>query len=592
MKLLVLLASVIATPLLTCAAQDHLTPIQHQILAEPASPRIENSFSFDAPARPTFTEAEQEEQRERAWQVLSLIREAFNRGAAEVRVPPGDYRFGKARWRGATVIYPLGFEEMQRDSDHPFIIDATGATFWFEPGEEQLPAGHRAVGFRRCRNIVLRGATLDRGLPGLIEGRITRIDSEGNRFEIQPSAGIVVPTTFKGGDEQRLIPFKSDGRFCAPLYDLQPGTRRLTYKGITPSSDGRYWVTMRDPDLIQRIHDPEWERTYGELGVLRVGDGLSCLYTGIGAITIEDSANITIHRVHIYMPKGGVTESGGDGAHLWKDCYLGPRPGTHQWKGADGYLCRSTRHGSIVDHVTLRHTADDLHNYHGIWGRVKAVSGNTVTFETDGALLPTLANARPDDRLRFIDRKTGAALGEARITALEGHVVALDQEAARFAGGQAEWLDHRCAGWIVQRCTWEDCFQRLLVMSGPGTVRGCVFVRWGAGLDLNTGMGLVGGVPSDITIADNTFVDVNTRPNGSAIKAHAHNAKGDDGVPPIERLVIVGNTFTGCRGPAISLRGVHGACIENNRFESPLPSWEPISLQHCTSVETKANERK
>ncbi|MEY4484851.1 MAG: hypothetical protein RL693_2303, partial [Verrucomicrobiota bacterium] len=278
----------------------------------------------------------------------------------------------------------------------------------------------------------------------------------------------------------------------------------------------------------------------------------------------------------------------------------GPRPGTSQWKGADGYLCRSTRYGSTLDNVTIRHTADDLQNFHGIWGKVKSVSGHQVTLETNPSLRPTLNNARPGDRLRFIHRKTGVLLGEAKLAALKDFQLTLDQEATPFAEAQAEWLDHECADWVVQNCRWEDNFQRLLIMSGPGTVRGCTFTRMGSNISLNTGMGLVGGIPSDITIVDNTFIDVNPRPHGATIDAHAHNAQGKDGIPPIERLVITGNTFTRSGGPAINLVGIKDSRIENNHIDSPIrataisrPSDEldrqAIMLRHSTGAEVKGN---
>ena len=251
------------------------------ILASKSPPPAEYRFSFDAPAGPQFTEAEKEAQRELGKGVMPMVMKAFESGAAEVRIRPGDYRFGQERWQGAKAIFPLGFEKMQRDAAHPFVIDATGATFWFDLDDQQMPPGHRCVGFRECSNIVLRGAILDRGTRGCIEGRITRIDREGNRFEIQPSPGIVVPTTYKGGDEQRLFPFKSDGRFCVPLYDMQAGVRKLRYKDITPSDGGRYWVNMREPQLMERLHDADWERAYGDLGVVRVGDGFFARCTTI-----------------------------------------------------------------------------------------------------------------------------------------------------------------------------------------------------------------------------------------------------------------------------------------------------------------------
>ncbi len=304
--------------------------------------------------------------------------------------------------------------------------------------------------------------------------------------------------------------------------------------------------------------------------MLRVGDGISCLYTSAGAIVIEDSANITLHGVSVYVAKGGPSEIGGDGAHLWKDCYFGPRPSTCQWKGADGYLCRSTRYGSTLDHVTLRHSADDLQNFHGIWGTVKAVSGKQLTLEATASLQPTLRNARIGDRLRFIHCKTGVFLGEAKLMSLNDFELTLDQDSTPFAASQIEWLDHECAGWLVQNCCFDDNFQRLLIMSGPGTVRGCSFTRMGSNISLNTGMGIVGGIPNDIRISNNSFIEVSPRPHSAAIDAHAHNAQGLDGTPPIERLSITGNKFLRSGGPAMNLVGLNDSRIENNLIESPV----------------------
>ena len=581
-------------------AHDALSPHQRAILAAAASEPVDARFNFDAPPGPQFSDAEKFAQLERGRGVIPLVMRACAAGEAGVRIPPGDYRFGSARAGGGPGAFLLDFQDLQRDADNPFLIDATGVTFWFDLGDAQMPPGGRCVRFRNCRNIVFRGATIDRGTRGCIEGRITQVDRAGNRFEIQSSDGVVVPATYRGSDEQRLLPFKGDGRFCAPLYDLQPGIRKLRYKGITPSAGGRFWVAMLDPDLMARIHDPAWERAYGELGVLRVGDGLSCIYTSAMAIVLEDSANLTVHRVSVHVAKGGPSESGGDGGHLWKDCTFGPRPGTNQWKGADGFLCRSTRHGTTLDNVTIRHAADDVQNFHGVWGRVKAASGATLILEPNAALRPTLTNARAGDRLRLIHRRTGVLLGEARLRALDGFTVTIDQDATGFAEAQVEWPEHECAGWTVQHCRWEDNFQRLLIMSGPGVVRDCTFVRMGNGISLNTGMGLVGGIPSDVTITGSTFIDVHPRPRGAAVAARGHNALGQDGVPPIERLVITDNTFIRSGGPALELVGTRHGRVERNRFESigraagiarPADEAAPaaIVLRHSSNVVLSGN---
>jgi len=570
-----LFAAVLLLPLAGHAGTGNLAPHQRAILESKSPPPVATRFRFDDPPRPRFTEDERKQQRERGSGLLPLVRAAFDAGAAEVRIPPGHYRFASAAEQGGKAGYALLFDGLRRGEDRPFVIDATGATLWFDLPDTQMPPGHRCVGFRNCSNLVLRGATLARATPGQIEGRITRIDRSNKRFEIEPSPGVTVPERFNGSDEQRVLPFKSDGRFCAPLYDLQPGIRKLRYSGIEPSGNGRYWVTLRDPDLMERIHDADWESRFGELGVLRVGDGLCCLYVTGAAITLENSAHLTLHGLNVHVDKGGPVENGGDGAHLWKDCFFGPQPDTCQWKGADGFLSRSLRHGSTFDNVTIRHTADDLANFHGIWGKVRSVSGNTLTFERNASLRPTLGNARAGDRLRFIHRESGEFLGEAKLVSLKEFTVTLDRDATPFAEGQASWPDHECAGWTVQNCRWEDSFQRLLIMSGPGTIRGNTFSRWGGGIVLNTGMGTVGGIPSGITIEGNTFTDVAPRPNGMAIEARAHNARGRDGVPPIEGLVITGNTFIRSGGPDFRIIGAPQSRIEGNRFEAPAPGATP-----------------
>jgi hypothetical protein len=131
-------------------------------------------------------------------------------------------------------------------------------------------------------------------------------------------------------------------------------------------------------------------------------------------------------------------------------------------------------------------------------------------------------------------------------------------------------------------------------------VRGCTFTRMGSNISLNTGMGLVGGIPSDITIADNVFTDVSTRPHQPAIEAHAHNAQGGSGIPAIERLRITGNTFTRPGGPAMRLTGIQDSLIERNHIDSPVRASiiakpqdetdrQAIMLTHSRGVIVKAN---
>jgi len=582
------------------SAPPHLTAAQQKILAEPATTPPDAAFSFDAPSGPQFTGEQKQAQREAAKRILPMVRAAFLAGAKSVRIPPGDYRFGKETRSRDGKVFPLEFNGLKRPADQTFTIDATGATFWFDFPDDQAHTAHSAVGFKDCANLIFRGAIIDRGTRGHVEGKITDIDFAGNRIEIQLSPGLTVPASFHEQAQQRLLPFKADGTFCAPLYALQSGTR-LKYRGITPGSQpGRCWVEMKEDALLNTIRNPDWQRAYGELGVLRVGDGLSCIYTVSCALEIERSRNITIAGIRVYMPKAWGAEWGGDGGHLWKNVYFGPRPGTSQWQGGEGFMFCATRRGTTLDHVTLRHTGDDMANFHGYWGNIQSIDGNRVNFKLSPqfqrGVLPDLAAG---DRVLFHDKNTGQQLGEALVTGVEGTTVILNRTVDGFANAIAEFPDHACAGWTIQNCDWQDNYQRLLIQSGAGTVRNCTFARNGSSIQLNSDMTYVeGGIPRDITIANNVFIDVSPAPNGAAIEVYSRTF--DRLTQRLRNIAITGNTFLRPGEAAIALTNVSGGVIANNRFERPVEytalarpkethRQQAISLTGCSDIQVQGN---
>ena len=537
-------------------------------------------FCFDAPAGPASSEPEKKGQREAGAGVVPMVIEAFRKGADSVRIPAGDYRFDKERWGRDGVIYALEFADLRRDDARPFTIDATGATFWFDLPDDQAPTCHFCVGFKDCRNIIFKGATIDRATRGHIEGRITQFDFPGNRIELQLSPGITIPMTFSGKLEQRVIPFKADGTFCAPLYALQAGGVHLKYAGISPASgDGRCWVTMGDTKLLETVKSG---------GLLRIGDGLSCVYTVTAALEIIRSSRMVMDGIRVFAAKAWGAEREGGGAHLWRDCYFGPRPGTSQWQGGEGFMFNATRHGTTLDRVTICHTTDDTANFHGYWSPVASVEGDRMLLgenaETRRALPHDL---RLGDSAIFLARDTGEELGRGKVTAIEGNQVTLDRPTAPFVHALAEWPDHACAGWLIQNCDWHDNYQRLLVQSGPGTVRNCRFTRFGSALELNSVLPYVeGGVPRDIRIENNTFTDINPQPGGAAITVYSH-AYQRDKMPVLRNITIIGNTFHHPNETVIAFEGVDGVRIEGNRFPG---SAHPVQLKRCANAVVQVPE--
>ena len=551
----------------------HLIPA-FLLLAQPPSLHA-GDFGFAQPPGPQFNDAQKQAQLAAGARVMPLVVDAVRAGAGAVRIPAGDYRFGVERWGPNGVIFPLEFNGLQRDDAHPFTIDATGATFWFDLPDDQAPTCHFCVGFKDCRNIIFKGATIDRATRGHVEGRITRIDFDSNRIELKLSPGVTVPEKFNDKLEQRVIPFKADGTFCAPLYALQNGGVHLKYKHISPATaDGYCWVTMQDPFLLERIRNT---------GLLGVGDGLSCIYTVTSALELVRSNKLTMDGIRVYAAKAWGAEHDGYGAHIWKNCYFGPRPGTSQWQGGEGFMFNATRHGTTLDHVTMLHTTDDTANFHGYWSPVASIApGNRVTFGQNSETRRALPlGLEAGDSVIFLARDTGTELGRAKVTAIDGDTVTLNQPSDHYANALAEWPDHECAGWLIQNCDWHDNYQRLLIQSGPGTVRNCRFTRFGSSIELNSVMPYVeGGVPRDIRIENNNFTDVNPQPGGAAITVYAHAFQRDH-APMLHKITITGNTFSHPNETVISLTGVEGGLIANNRFpQSP----KPVQLQRCKDV--------
>ena len=572
---------------------------QERILAAPPAASIEQPFDFNLPAGPQFTADQMNAQREAGRWVVPNVQQAYQAGLPFVRIPPGDYRFGYETYGYEGVIYPLEFSGLQRDSEHPFTIDASGATFWFDLPNDQAPNAHFCVGFRNCTNVIFYGATIDRSTYGHVEGKIMQIDTFNNRIKILLSPGSIVPTNFSNGLEQRVLPFKTNGTFCAPLYKLQASTTGLKYSSLTSAGAGYAWVNFATTELLQTIADPNWLNAYGEQGVLRVGDGLTCLYAVSSALELTKSANLSIYGVKVYAPKAWGTELYGYGDHLWKDCYFGPRPGTSQWQGGEGFLFSGTRHGPTLGNVTMLHTADDMANFHGYWSEATSAVGNqlTLTFH-DGNFYAYPPDAVVGDTVLFYNRYSSFPLGQAKVTALtSATTLTLDVPAAPFAYAIARWPEHECAGWVIQNCNWHDNYQRVLMQSGPGIIRNSTFARNGHGMMVAFDFNFIeGGIPSNITITNNTFTDVAPIPGLATLTFHQ-----TDGwyAGLITNLVIIGNTITRPGEAGMEMVGVNGGIIAGNSIVDPIRATkivqgsadpqQAIFLNNCANMSVLTN---
>ena len=575
---------------------------QRAILDSKSAPPEEYRFSFDLPAGPQFSEAEKEAQRECGKEVLPKVQKAFDAGAESVMIPPGDYRFGKGTWDKDGPVYALDFRGLKREAAKPFRILAHGVTFWFDLPPDAWPSNHFALGFVNCSHVTLEGATLDRHPRGCMEGRITQIDTAGNRIEIEATKGTLDLTKAGGNTSGRLVPFNGDGTFCAAFYSLQvSSSARLAFGSVQlGTAQGRFWVKLdAKSELLKTNSDPAWIRAYGDAGTLQAGDGLCLIRTSTTAIGVIGCTGMQIIGVRNYITKGCLLEARGGGGHLWKDCYFGPRPGTCHWQGSDGFLSGCMERGSTIDGCTMLHTTDDLINFNGLWGYIDKVSGRNITLHRDSHM-----PAQPGDTLNFFDKETGAPLGTAKVESAKELSITLDRDAASWAAAVAENPRWQNDGWEIRNCDFRDSYQRVLIQGGNGgLLRDCRFTRIGSGicLDSNFFTRNEGGICRRIRIENNVFEDMASYPDGVTLYAGFQSLNHAANTPLLSDLTVRGNRFMNSGRRAIEFSLVSGGSITGNTFEnsgkprslsgkaSPQDDKQPVLLKQCADIIVKDN---
>jgi hypothetical protein len=572
-----------------------LTLLQAADARDPVSPpsTVEYRFSFDLPAGAEFTEAEKEAQRAKGAQVVPTVRKAFESGAESVTLAPGDYRFGQETWDKDGPVYALDFRGLKRDSAKPFRILAHGVTFWFDLPPDAWPSNHFALGFVDCSHVTLEGATLDRDPRGCMEGRITQIDTEGNRIEIEATQGTLDLTKADGATSGRLVPFNGDGTFCAAFYSFQVSSQAgLNFSRVEPGTvQGRFWVVLdAKSELLKANSDPAWIRAYGIGGTLQVGDGLCLIRTSTTAIGVIGCTGMQFIGVRNYITKGCLLEARGGGGHLWKDCYFGPRPGTCHWQGSDGFLSGGMERGSKLVGCTMLHTTDDLINFNGLWGYVESTAGRSITLHHDSRM-----PAQPGDRLNFFDKQTGAPLGTAVVESANELTLTLDRDAALLANAVAENPRWQNDGWEIRDCDFRDCYQRLLIQgSNGGTLRNCRFTRIGSGIVLASNFFTrnEGGICRRIRIEDNVFEDMAIHPDGVTLAAGFQSLNHAASTPLLSDLTVRGNRFINTGRHAIDFHLVSGGEISGNTFTATTPprgdAW--ILTKQSKDIRTSKNQ--
>ena len=555
----------------------------YQIVPEPFVSR----WRADLPAGyPTWSEDQRIALRNKGKELLQMLRDASTAKRRTIVIPPGDYLF-HADWSRASTL--SGLENLE--------IVAEGVTFWFEP-----PMVH-ALLFENCRNVTVRGLTIDFTIPCWFQARVTEVDRTTKTLRATIMAGYE-PRNAKGeaeiGGTRALMFYGANGSFINQRHS--PGAWQLT-------GDGKN-VVCRDVGLS------------GIPASLNVGDYVvGSIRTG-AALRSINCVGMRFENVNLWSSPGmAVNEGGGEGGHLYRRVRATRRPQTNRLHafGADIFHLAGADRGPTLDRCELAYGADDNLNIHGSFGRV-VQRVDARHYHLQGAYAA-------GDRIEFRDQRSVALLGIAKVVSVKstpdgpalpigdkhqakGEVLVELDQPLELPPLSLVVLDGKqsAAGFVLRNCWLHDNFQRTLINGSPGgLIENNTLQNVGQGLVIQFetwGPWMEGPFARDLTVRGNRFLDA--PPDGAAISVSMHPPGGGSNARrfearPVTNVTISGNDFARTSTTPIIIHNVDGLKLQGNSIDYPAAApnhggagntsgvnW--LYLQDCVHVAVKDNQ--
>lgn len=507
--------------------------------------------------------------------VQERLDQAVLTGTKKVVLPAGRVKVeGKLRVRGAKDL----------------LIEGAGTTLVFSDREGTTWS------FDSCRNITLRGFTIDYDPLPFIQGRITGRAEDGKRFDF---------TVCNGYPGLRA----EDSKHYRQAYIFEAD--QLRWKPWVPDLYPRQ-VEILDGQHVRLVMGSA--PTYHEL--IQVGDRIVLTLRTGSAIRMNDCENVRIEDVTFLAAPGCAYL----GRYMRGDNYYrytiepGPPPaGATEPRllstCADGLNIAFATKGPTIEGCRFSFMGDDSVNLHGaafvVLGQKtpqELIVGWPYSREQLAAVIPVGATVR---RLRPGNYEV---LGTARLTALEPlrertpeHLKAIHgvwprDEAGRgtaFRMTLAEPLaadtgdfvdvpDNNAPGFSIRDCVFEDHRARgLRIMASHGVIERNTFRRLkmnaitiGAEYEFWREAGWVEGVQ----VRSNTIEDAGRDGANQSGTAYVPGAIGVFGRtdresqlpmwPGNRGIVIEGNTICGCPQAGIFVAAAKDVQIRNNRLEN------------------------
>ncbi len=518
---------------------------------------------------PAFSEDRKQALRGKGQDILKAICDASTAKAGRIVIPPGEYLF-HARWSQESTLTNITDLE----------IVAEGVTFWFEP-----PMIH-ALLLEECRNVTVRGLSIDFTIPSWFQARVTEVDRAAKTIRATIMPGYE-PRNANGEAEaegQRAFMFYDvDGKFINHRHS--PGAWQL-------DGDGKS-IVCRDIGLS------------GIPASLQAGDYVvASIRTGT-ALRSSNCAGMRFEDVNIWSSPGmAVNEGGGEGGNVYRRVRATRRPHTNRLHafGADIFHLAGADRGPTLDRCELAYGADDNLNIHGSFGR--------VVHKVDARHYHLQGPYAAGDTIEFRDQLSVALLGIARVVSAKGTpdgpslpigdnlqakgevLVELDKP-LELAPLSLVVLDGKrsAKGFVLRNCWLHDNFQRTLINGSPGgLIENNTLQNVGQGLAIQFetwGPWMEGPFARDLTVRGNRFLD--SPPDGAAISVSLQPPGGGSNARrfqarPVTNMTITDNDFARTSTTPLIFHNVDGLKVRGNCIDYPADAPNPTGLGNTSDV--------
>ena len=494
----------------------------------------------------------------------AMVRDALQKGAHRVVIPPGVYRLAPVE--GQRVIWTVnGAKDAQIVADGVTLI-GTVLT--------------RAVDFENCTDVTLQGLTVDYDPLPFTQGTIVSVGQDKNSVDVKIHAGYPVQPYSRIDVVDPATRYRKTGMpFLWGTTAVLVGSDvvRITRSGVGKiAAPGDYMSMSTGPD-------PKWGIPH--------------------AMTVSDCAQMTFRNVTIHSAPGmGLIESGGAGGSQYLGCNvtLGPKPAgatqdrllTTSW---DAMQSANIRKGPLVEGCVMEDAGDDSWSVQSSDYLVVSHEGNSLTIlprdpYTSGLEIGDAIRRSIDSPEAVVVSRKAIPFSHAGLSAdvldklktaskwsfwdvgRNCLVLTLDRDFSAAVGDSIFSPDRQGAGFIFRNNKLHST-GRVLIKAGDGVIEGNLLDEaWGLVVNPELPFPAAAGI-SNLVIRDNVirrsgfFCPAPFLAQAGAISVTASGPRGH--VRPAgvyDGIVIENNKIIGANGPNIVVSSALNVRISGNDF--------------------------